>query len=215
MSTLGHDWATALAHEARPVQAEAPRQAPRFADTHPAEAAWIASSEFEFAVKMRAVLIQWGGLTAGQLDAVRRCMASAARRAAVVHTDFAATELRVAAAAPIVSLGDVPPGLYAVPDGTTRLKVKIAKPEGKWAGWTFVSDAGQYGTARRYGTQRPGEPYRGLIAEQLAQIVADPAAASAAYGRLTGTCGICGRPLENEESVARGIGPICAGRVGW
>jgi hypothetical protein len=30
------------------------------------------------------------------------------------------------------------------------------------------------------------------------------------YGRRTGTCCICGAHLENPESVAAGIGPICA-----
>lgn len=29
------------------------------------------------------------------------------------------------------------------------------------------------------------------------------------FGRATGTCAICMRHLENDESVARGIGPIC------
>lgn len=33
-----------------------------------------------------------------------------------------------------------------------------------------------------------------------------------AYGRETGTCCVCGAHLENPESVALGIGPICGGR---
>jgi hypothetical protein len=41
-------------------------------------------------------------------------------------------------------------------------------------------------------------------------ILADPRAASAAYGRLVGRCGVCGRPLEDPESVERGIRPVCA-----
>ena len=32
---------------------------------------------------------------------------------------------------------------------------------------------------------------------------------------LAGSCGHCGRTLTNEESRARGIGPICAGKMGW
>lgn len=32
------------------------------------------------------------------------------------------------------------------------------------------------------------------------------------YGRETGTCCVCGAHLENPESVALGIGPICGGR---
>ena len=43
-----------------------------------------------------------------------------------------------------------------------------------------------------------------------ARTLKDPLAAQVAYGKLTGTCGYCGRVLEDEESVERGIGPICA-----
>jgi hypothetical protein len=35
------------------------------------------------------------------------------------------------------------------------------------------------------------------------------------YGKLYGVCAICGRTLTNEESIERGIGPVCAGRMGW
>lgn len=34
------------------------------------------------------------------------------------------------------------------------------------------------------------------------------------FGRATGTCAICMRHLTDDESVARGIGPICWSRVG-
>jgi hypothetical protein len=30
------------------------------------------------------------------------------------------------------------------------------------------------------------------------------------YGRLYGTCCVCGRTLTNEESISAGIGPVCA-----
>ena len=35
----------------------------------------------------------------------------------------------------------------------------------------------------------------------------------AEFGRLTQTCLMCGLVLENPESVARGIGPICLKKV--
>ena len=34
-----------------------------------------------------------------------------------------------------------------------------------------------------------------------------------AYGRQTGTCCVCARELTNPESIAAGIGPICAGKL--
>ena len=50
----------------------------------------------------------------------------------------------------------------------------------------------------------------------LARIAAVGAeAASARYGHEIGECGICGRQLTNDESRARGIGPVCAAKAGW
>lgn len=110
----------------------------------------------------------------------------------------------------------LPSGRYAVPGGETRLKLKIDVVEdGKWAGWVFVKDAAVYGQGQRYGSQRPGERYQGKVVDALTTILEDPRAAMVAYGRLTNTCGNCGRALEDEESVRSGIGPVCAGRLGW
>lgn len=111
-----------------------------------------------------------------------------------------------------LDLTDVPSGYYAVPDGDTRLKVRIShgKEGSKWDGFTFVTDGAAYGQQQRYGMQRPGQNYKGQIEEQLKKIAADPLAASKAYGHLVGRCGRCNTILEDEESVANGIGPICA-----
>jgi hypothetical protein len=118
----------------------------------------------------------------------------------------------------MADLRTLPEGSYAVPSGTTRLKVRIerGKPGSKWDGWIFVKDAAEYGQGRRYGNQRPGESeYRGAIGLELALICADPAQSMAAYGKLVGKCGACGRPLEDKESVERGIGPVCAKKLGF
>ena len=50
--------------------------------------------------------------------------------------------------------------------------------------------------------------------ESLKVIAADPADAAVKYGRLTGDCSCCGRTLTNKLSIERGIGPICADRMG-
>jgi hypothetical protein len=39
-------------------------------------------------------------------------------------------------------------------------------------------------------------------------------AEAAAFGQKFGICAICGRLLTKTESIERGIGPICAGKVG-
>jgi len=116
-----------------------------------------------------------------------------------------------------LDLSTIPDGFYAVPGSSSRLKIKIkhADPTGKWKGWIFVSDGAIYGSGKKYGSQKPGQKYQGDIANELAIILKDPKAACAAYGRLVGRCGLCGLPLENEESLRRGIGPVCASRVNW
>ena len=109
-----------------------------------------------------------------------------------------------------IDLRQIPSGRYAVPGGDTRLKVYIRHvDDGKYSGWSFVTDCAIYGDQNRYGNQRPGGLYRGQIGEALQTIVEDHVAAAAAYGRLVGTCGFCNTHLENEESIERGIGPVC------
>lgn len=51
-------------------------------------------------------------------------------------------------------------------------------------------------------------------ASKVAALIADPLAAIKASGLETGNCAICGLELTDPESIARGIGPICAGRLG-
>lgn len=44
--------------------------------------------------------------------------------------------------------------------------------------------------------------------------VADDVEAAARFGRIYGKCGICTTTLTKPESIARGIGPVCWGRIG-
>lgn len=150
-----------------------------------------------------------GVLSKGQMDALRNGMMRQAARA-LEHEAQQGTNPRNMG---VLDLGSIPEGRYAVPGGDTRLKVMIKRPvaPNKWAGYIFVSDAAAYGRRTSYGRQAPGHTYTGKIVEELRIIVADPRAAAVTYGRLTGTCAVCGRKLEDKDSVARGIGPVCAG----
>lgn len=51
--------------------------------------------------------------------------------------------------------------------------------------------------------------------EILKAIAADPKAAMLRYGNEIGSCGKCGRTLTDDDSRTRGIGPICAAKLGW
>jgi hypothetical protein len=67
-----------------------------------------------------------------------------------------------------------------------------------------------------FGKIGPDMRYKGnsLAIEPLAAIALDPTAAAIRYGNRTGRCACCGRELTKDESIARGIGPICAERWG-
>lgn len=186
-----------------------------FHKEHAAEIAWIRknSQDNSFAASLWMSLEKYGTLTERQLAAVQRNISDDAARNAVT-VNHASTWGREQAVSQL-DISSLPAGRYAVPDGDTRLKVLVSKPtKGSYKGWIFVSDAAAYGQRRRYGSQNPAtKMYVGEIREQLQKIIEDPRAATIAYGRLTGTCGVCGRPLEDEASVAAGIGPICAGRL--
>ena len=183
-----------------------------FMKDHEALMVWLADnvSWNNFARSMCEAFNKYGSLTDPQRFASEnmmvKCLAKQeAREAAKPASDADALDLT-----------DLPAGRYAVPGGT-RLKLQVKKPDGRsnWEGWIFVSDGAEYGYAKKYGRQGPGKKYTGEVVEELKIIMEDPEAASRAYGKLVGCCGVCGRKLEDEKSVAAGIGPICEAKMGW
>lgn len=116
-----------------------------------------------------------------------------------------------------VDVSTIPAGRYAVPgtDGKLRFVV-VDKPESnpKWRGYTFVRVMAS-DEEHRLGMARPGHKYYGKSPELVQAIAANPKEAAIRYGHELGQCGICGRTLTDEESRARGIGPVCAEKVGW
>lgn len=171
---------------------------------------WLDSYEGDFSFLLSVKASTKHMLSDGQAKGVLNCY-----RADVMRNQRqakqAATPSRSEPTETSLDLSELPAGRYAIPGGDSRLKVKIDKPtKGNWAGFVFVRDAAEYGSGQRYGIQRPGSDYRGDIEAQLRTILADPQAAMAEYGHLTSTCGVCGRTLEDADSIARGIGPVCA-----
>lgn len=110
-------------------------------------------------------------------------------------------------AAPANDLPEVDEGRYAIRvDGVVKF-YRVDRPtEGRWAGFTFVK------------VQASDDlyPIRGAARRPILEtIAADPQAASVLYGHELGECGVCGRTLTDEDSRARGIGPVCAAKKGW
>ena len=102
-----------------------------------------------------------------------------------------------------------PPSLEAE---RVMLRIDVVT-QGRWSGWVFVRNGSMYDpNPERYGGQpSDSDHYSGRYAEELHEVVADPFEARLAYGRITGLCARCNALLENPESVARGVGPTCAG----
>lgn len=50
---------------------------------------------------------------------------------------------------------------------------------------------------------------------EVLRIAMDPYKAAVEHGKLTGGCCVCNRTLSDPESVALGIGPVCAKKFGW
>ena len=49
----------------------------------------------------------------------------------------------------------------------------------------------------------------------VSKVGANPLEQAVAHGQQTGNCACCGRELTKQESIDRGIGPVCASKWGW
>ena len=109
------------------------------------------------------------------------------------------TELRVAPRAKKAAHG-ITEGRYAYStDGGTTADHYRVRRDGKIVVWTA---GGEW-------------PYTGKgLNEALTWIKANQREAAALFGQLTETCGRCGRDLSDDDSRARGLGPVCATK-GW
>lgn len=181
-------------------------------EAHPDEHAWLVrESEIgnEFADSLlngKWGLMRRGLLSENQINAIRKNLD---KDGSGKDSDIDLRDLHLGRA------GQAWRSYFAVPDGDTRLKVCIRRPgkDSRYYGWTFVDDGAAYGSRKTYGKQAPDGLYKGDIQDELRAILENPLEASIAYGKLTGTCGVCGRILEDEDSVAAGIGPVCASRM--
>lgn len=177
-----------------------------WAADHPAEAAWIETNGSDFAASLRSAVGRYGSLTPNQLAAVQRNLAP--RTPAQSVNDAALRQCFEKALAsglkrPVLRLDGV--------------KVSPAPATGKNPGALYVKATDESGTYLGKvlgGAFTPSRDCTPEQASQVADLMSDPAKALDAYGRRTGNCGCCGRPLTAAESVTRGIGPICAGKFG-
>jgi hypothetical protein len=96
------------------------------------------------------------------------------------------------------------------------IKISLAPESSANAGALYVkTDEGDYlgkvADGKFYGTRDATDEHK----QALAVIAENPKDAAIRYGRQTGSCACCGRPLSNKQSVDLGIGPICRDKWGF
>lgn len=209
-------------------------------EEHRDEGLWIEQKRgtFGFAASMHSALQQWGGLTEGQLAAVRRCMAQDAERAARRVAQEAERAAR-SASAPTLDVSRIEAafaeakrraarpgqqGVFTRPlrlasseaTGSLPLQFRPGSAGSQWEGMLFVRTE----DGRKLGHVQGGKFHRRFecTEAELAAVVdaaSDPERSLVAYAKAWSRCGVCGRGLLNDVSIERGIGPICAARFGF
>lgn len=188
--------------------------------------AWIdaKSPTFGFAASMAGAIAQWGGLTAGQIDAVKKLIAKDAERAteaakraeSAPKADTAGIDrLKLAFDTAIEYARAKGRGLKMPRITIGDMTISPAKATSKNPGALYVKSGSEYlgkvNDGRFFGVRECTDDQE----KRVLAFIADPKAAAKAYGIETGVCCICNATLTNKESIEAGIGPICATKFGW
>ncbi len=215
----------AKAAEKRAAQDEAARvSCEAWLEANPAEAAWLreaAGRGFEFAASLWAALRKCGHFTPKQEAAVRNAAAKSLAR----KEQWAAEKAAKEAGAATVDITAIRVGFASAVQHLKRPKLRVADIQfslapatGRNAGSIYVVRAsddtylGKITEENRFITSRECDA---ATEAEVIRVATDPKAAAEAHGHEYGYCSCCGRELTNPESVARGIGPVCAERWGW
>lgn len=101
---------------------------------------------------------------------------------------------------------------------TLPIRLKLAR-SGKEPGSVFVTENGggfedrtYFGRISKDGSFTASRSATDDVKRGLRAFASDPVGTAREYGRLTGKCCFCSKPLKDERSTAVGYGAICAGR---
>ena len=201
------------AYAAAPVAEISPRVL-AWVNQNPAAYEWIVNhaDTNTFAGSLHASLHKWGRLTDRQLLAVMGAIARA-----TIAADRAQN-------APALSVEPIEVAFdKAKQAGIARPKLRLgefvfspAPATGKNPGAIYVKHSdgtylGKVAGARLFtGFHVSPDVERDIVA-----VASDPLNAAIAYGKRYGKCSVCARTLTDADSIARGIGPVCAANYGW
>ena len=111
--------------------------------------------------------------------------------------------------------------------GAKRLTLRFAgvnvKPNrdltALWVTSQTEKEAGEYGLQPKYLGKVTRNGCDSRLSDDVKSVILDaandPLTAAIRYGKVSGECSCCGRELTDPQSIARGIGPICADKFGW
>lgn len=151
---------------------------------------------FDFLSDMAAARARFHSLTWGQVKGILNCLRADVERSERVVPP-------VVKAANEAALTD---GMYKLGETIYKLQYNRATGDGrKLYGKRLVVDASVTPAHVSF-------EYEAGIPKKLTSANKMTIEEAKAFGALYGTCCVCGRTLTDEESIAAGIGPICAGR---
>lgn len=209
-----------------------------FITAHPAVWAWLKESAptFDFAASLRGAVLRYGALTPKQLAAAQKCAAKSAAKKAeaapaidgdlaeIFGIEFDSPSAPVAPAPkPTLQTDKLTAAFNAAKaQGLKRpvlrfeeFQASLAPDTGRNPGAIYIKANGEYaGKITKDGEFAPSRDCPADLRSTIEATINDPVAAAVAYGRRTGSCSCCGRELTDRDSVARGIGPICAEKFG-
>jgi hypothetical protein len=208
-----------------------------FAAAHPDVHEWLKAetakaAPFAFAVSMVEAICKYGDLTDKQLATCYRLAAKAkeriAQRATAVTSapsvDVSAIETAFAnarskAARPgQMGIMVKPLKLAAGPSKEDiAFKVSPGSIGSQWEGQVFFKSIDG---DRKLGYVKDGRFVRQFActdaeAQAVVTVASNPKEGLIAYAKAWSKCGVCGRGLLNDESIERGIGPICFAKLGF
>lgn len=187
-------------------------------EEHPEVRDWIPQAiarNFEFALSMRQAVQKYGSLTERQLAAVRKCIAADADRAERYRQTTQANAKRA------VTVGTV---IHEAIEAQRRAGKRWIKMEfegllfkpgaahGSNANtiWVTRTDDDTFIGGVKDGIFTPRRECTDAERDQVQTILQDPLSAAKVHGKQTGQCCVCRRTLTDPNSIAAGIGPVCA-----
>jgi hypothetical protein len=192
-------------------------------DANPAEALWMETSatKFAFAGAMLDALNKFGSLTEKQFETVQRLTLQSAQFMA----ERAAEKTARIASAPVVTVEAIEVAFNnAKQAGVKRPKLRLDTFVFSPAAETSANVGAIYIKNKEDGLYL-GKVMGGRLfasrdctteaSERIVAVASDPAQAAIAYGKKFGACSVCGRALTDADSIARGIGPVCAENYGF